>query len=138
MPNLWSLLSPILDYNKKVILEEGNPIFKRFMTYLLFGVVWLGSVTLALAESVYRCPMHAEVIKSSPGTCPICNMKLVGSERESKSQSAFLPGTPASPKKVGEQPSDASYDTKSCSVQRDNLTRLVAGSDTGATGSDHH
>ena len=25
----------------------------------------------------YTCPMHPEIIKDEPGTCPICKMKLV-------------------------------------------------------------
>jgi hypothetical protein len=27
--------------------------------------------------AVYACPMHAEVVSSTPGTCPKCGMKLV-------------------------------------------------------------
>ena len=28
-------------------------------------------------QSPYTCVMHPEVIQDSPGSCPICNMKLV-------------------------------------------------------------
>src|SRR5216684_3307253 len=34
--------------------------------------------------TVYTCPMHPEIRSASPGTCPICGMKLVpiaGTER---------------------------------------------------------
>lgn len=30
-------------------------------------------------EGVYYCPMHPQIISTSPGTCPICNMTLVKS-----------------------------------------------------------
>src|SRR6266851_2252041 len=28
-------------------------------------------------STIYTCPMHPEVRSTSPGTCPICGMKLV-------------------------------------------------------------
>ena len=27
--------------------------------------------------STWTCPMHPEVISDTPGTCPICGMKLI-------------------------------------------------------------
>jgi uncharacterized membrane protein YraQ (UPF0718 family) len=36
-----------------------------------------GSAT-ADAPMVYACPMHPEVVRDEPGTCPICGMDLVG------------------------------------------------------------
>lgn len=36
-------------------------------------------------QDVYTCPMHPEIIRSAPGTCPICGMNLVKKERQSKS-----------------------------------------------------
>ena len=36
-----------------------------------------GHPTEAGTKATYTCPMHAEVIKTEPGRCPICNMKLV-------------------------------------------------------------
>ena len=29
------------------------------------------------ADPLYRCPMHPEVVRDEPGTCPICGMQLV-------------------------------------------------------------
>jgi Cu(I)/Ag(I) efflux system membrane fusion protein len=29
------------------------------------------------ADLLYRCPMHPEVVRDEPGTCPICGMQLV-------------------------------------------------------------
>src|SRR6476469_3524387 len=34
------------------------------------------------ASSQYTCPMHPEVLKEEPGTCPICNMDLVSTKHE--------------------------------------------------------
>ena len=31
----------------------------------------------AVSDSRYTCPMHPTVVRSSPGTCPVCNMSLV-------------------------------------------------------------
>ncbi len=33
---------------------------------------------------LYTCPMHPEVVEKEPGTCPICQMKLVPLEQEPK------------------------------------------------------
>ena len=32
------------------------------------------------AETVYVCPMHPEIVRTEPGLCPICGMRLVPSE----------------------------------------------------------
>src|SRR5260221_4762118 len=32
----------------------------------------------------YRCPMHHEIIRDKPGTCPICGMDLVAFDNEEK------------------------------------------------------
>ncbi len=32
------------------------------------------------ADDIYTCPMHPEVIKNEPGSCPICHMDLVKKE----------------------------------------------------------
>ena len=33
--------------------------------------------TAAHSSTVYTCPMHPEVVKTDPGNCPKCGMKLV-------------------------------------------------------------
>ena len=35
----------------------------------------------ARAEGIYTCPMHPEVTRHQPGTCPKCGMKLIRKER---------------------------------------------------------
>ncbi len=34
------------------------------------------------AEKIYTCPMHAEIIRNQPGSCPICGMTLVKMEEK--------------------------------------------------------
>ncbi len=43
-------------------------------------------------EPLYRCPMHPEVVKDAPGTCPICGMNLVEFQPE-PAQKASPPAT---------------------------------------------
>lgn len=38
-------------------------------------------------KEIYTCPMHPEIRQDHPGNCPICNMKLVKVEEESKKDS---------------------------------------------------
>jgi len=38
------------------------------------------------ASATYRCPMHPEVVRDAPGTCPICGMTLVKVEPEPVAQ----------------------------------------------------
>ncbi len=33
-------------------------------------------------KQIYTCPMHPEVKKETPGNCPKCGMKLVGTEKK--------------------------------------------------------
>jgi membrane fusion protein, copper/silver efflux system len=35
-------------------------------------------------QAIYTCPMHPEVLKKAPGSCPICGMDLVKKEEEAK------------------------------------------------------
>lgn len=35
-------------------------------------------------KEVYTCPMHPQIIRDKPGNCPICGMKLVKKESDSK------------------------------------------------------
>jgi Cu(I)/Ag(I) efflux system membrane fusion protein len=44
---------------------------------LLLGSCNLGQEDKAHAHDEYTCPMHPQVIKDKPGTCPICGMDLV-------------------------------------------------------------
>lgn len=37
-----------------------------------------------VVKDLYTCPMHPEIIKDKPGTCPICGMDLVKKETDSK------------------------------------------------------
>ena len=46
------------------------------------GTIWHfasapGQPAVAAAVQLYRCPMHAQVIRDRPGQCPICNMTLI-------------------------------------------------------------
>jgi len=61
--------------------------------HVLVTVIALGTAVLSLsgcntdehaehnhdasAKAQYTCPMHPEVVRSSPGKCPKCNMDLV-------------------------------------------------------------
>jgi len=40
--------------------------------------------TTEMAAEIYTCPMHPEIIRDKPGTCPICGMDLVKKEIDSK------------------------------------------------------
>lgn len=42
------------------------------------------------AETEYVCPMHSQIVKDEPGTCPICGMDLV--EREKKQETQMTEG----------------------------------------------
>ena len=35
-------------------------------------------------KKIYTCPMHKEVEKEKPGSCPICGMNLVEKEKDHK------------------------------------------------------
>jgi hypothetical protein len=34
----------------------------------------------AARATTYTCPMHPEIVRDAPGSCPLCNMKLVPKE----------------------------------------------------------
>ena len=40
--------------------------------------------TTEMVAEIYTCPMHPEIIRDKPGTCPICGMDLVKKETDSK------------------------------------------------------
>ena len=37
----------------------------------------------AKADASFTCPMHPEIVRDAPGSCPICGMKLVPKKSES-------------------------------------------------------
>ncbi|MBK8425082.1 MAG: hypothetical protein IPL27_03435 [Lewinellaceae bacterium] len=43
-------------------------------------------------KPVYTCPMHPEILRDAPGSCPICGMDLV---KKKASTSITLPGRTA-------------------------------------------
>jgi hypothetical protein len=45
------------------------------MTKFLFAL-FLELAVLAHAKTLYQCPMHPQIIREQPGTCPICHMTL--------------------------------------------------------------
>jgi Cu(I)/Ag(I) efflux system membrane fusion protein len=67
-------------------------LYKTFLTLavvLVLGACKGGEKDEAAAHEhrapeVYTCPMHPEVIRSAPGSCPICGMDLVKKETGSK------------------------------------------------------
>lgn len=40
--------------------------------------------TAAVVTETFTCPMHPEIIRDKPGNCPICGMRLVKKETDSK------------------------------------------------------
>src|SRR5688572_16446069 len=38
--------------------------------------------TTEMVAEIYTCPMHPEIIRDKPGTCPICGMDLVKKEMD--------------------------------------------------------
>jgi uncharacterized membrane protein YraQ (UPF0718 family) len=53
-------------------LRTGGPAMLRAMS------APPSSTTAAAGQAVYTCPMHPEIARHEPGTCPICGMDLVG------------------------------------------------------------
>jgi Cu(I)/Ag(I) efflux system membrane fusion protein len=47
-------------------------------------------------DKVYTCPMHPEIIRSEPGTCPICGMDLV-EKGVAQNMGTLSPGTMVEP-----------------------------------------
>ncbi len=45
------------------------------------------------STQLYQCPMHAHVIESEPGNCPICNMQLMPMEQTGSQPPQALRGT---------------------------------------------
>lgn len=70
-------------------MKKTNWILAALMTVAVFGVTGCGSACCkpdSKSESAsgnktehatqYFCPMHPEVVQSSPGKCPKCGMDL--------------------------------------------------------------
>lgn len=47
----------------------------------------------ATSDQYYTCPMHPQIIRDKPGTCPICGMDLVKKEKDSKAVEGILLNT---------------------------------------------
>ena len=41
-------------------------------------------------KTTYTCPMHPQIVRDKPGTCPICGMDLVVFDRTNKDESITL------------------------------------------------
>lgn len=61
-----------------IVAVAGNYIYNS-----LSGVITKTSKTF-IAETYYTCPMHPSVISDKPGSCPVCNMRLVKKTRDPK------------------------------------------------------
>lgn len=67
-------------------------------------------------KTYYTCPMHPQIIRDAPGTCPICNMDLVpveeggdhagheGMEHDGTEDGATEPAAPGLPESGGSRP----------------------------------
>ena len=42
------------------------------------------NMNMKMAHKKYSCPMHPEVVRSRPGKCPKCGMKLVAMKMKGK------------------------------------------------------
>ena len=56
------------------------------------------------AGGTYTCPMHSEVIKDSPGTCPKCGMALEQKEIKESVSATTLYTCPMHPEIVQDKP----------------------------------
>ena len=65
----------------------------------------------------YRCPMHPDIVRDEPGTCPICGMTLV------KIESPAGPGTPSSSASASGDPDFASRGQQSRCAHRSRAAR---------------
>jgi membrane fusion protein, copper/silver efflux system len=62
--NIWFILVPLLVMGTGCGQNNANPHASHGET----------------ATQVYTCPMHPQIIRNSPGSCPICGMDLVKKE----------------------------------------------------------
>jgi membrane fusion protein, copper/silver efflux system len=54
----------------------------------------------AAAARRYHCPMHPEIVRDAPGTCPICGMKLVPIEEDARKAAAAGTKVPPAERKI--------------------------------------
>ena len=62
----------------------GNLIISLLVLVLLFSCKQKTVNDVAhdhAGETTYTCPMHPQIIKNEPGTCPVCGMDLVSVNR---------------------------------------------------------
>lgn len=63
--------------------HPGHPDAASAPTTALPGTLSLspversGAADTSVESILYTCPMHPEIVRSEPGTCPICGMNLV-------------------------------------------------------------
>ncbi len=63
------------------------------------------------ADPNYICPMHSQIVKDKPGTCPICGMDLVAVETEEKELGATVKIRPEVEQHLGIRTADVVRDT---------------------------
>ena len=80
-----SIVSKILTiYNWQYAISKVNRVILP-IAYCLLPIVFIGCkeqktsnpVQHEVVHETYTCPMHPQIIKDKPGTCPICGMDLV-------------------------------------------------------------
>jgi len=75
----------------------------RFLRFLVLFLLLSGSLFAQTKKTIYVCPMHPEVQRSSPGQCPKCGMdlekKTIRVKTQPKKQPATAPKPATSPKK---------------------------------------
>ena len=59
------------------MLCEGAKTYDKARDCPVCGMPLVNEAQLFVAEILYTCPMHPEIIKDAAGSCPICGMDLV-------------------------------------------------------------
>ncbi len=63
------------------LADPSNPAAKEALftpAPAMFGAAPADAAsTAAPGEVVYVCPMHSQIVRDVPGTCPVCGMTLV-------------------------------------------------------------
>src|SRR4051812_20583403 len=68
----WAIGKPICSYFLLLIVYCLLPVFIACKESKN-----IQPQTQAAAQETYTCPMHPQIIKDKPGSCPICGMDLV-------------------------------------------------------------